>query len=81
MHEIEPALMKRLFDPLSSQEGRSKNGDSHLGLGLYIAQQIAVAHGETSRFDRAAAREPASRCDCLARASAPPAQRNSRLFR
>jgi signal transduction histidine kinase len=40
---IEPALIKRLFDPLSSRKAQSDN--SHLGLGLYIARQIALAHG------------------------------------
>jgi signal transduction histidine kinase len=39
---IEAGMMKRLFDPLSS---RGAHGDNkHLGLGLYIAQQIALAH-------------------------------------
>ncbi len=40
---IEPAVMKRLFDPLTTRE--SHGDTSHLGLGLYIAQQIAIAHG------------------------------------
>jgi signal transduction histidine kinase len=38
---IEPAVMKTLFEPLS----RHSYADNHrLGLGLYIAQQIAFAH-------------------------------------
>jgi signal transduction histidine kinase len=41
---IQPALMKRLFDPLSSGR-KAQSNDGHLGLGLYIAQQIALAHG------------------------------------
>jgi len=44
---IEPALMKRLFDPLSRGEAEGDNGHPGLGLGLYIAQQIALAHGGT----------------------------------
>ena len=40
---IEPAVMKRLFDPFSNRKAHSDN--SHLGLGLYITQQIAHAHG------------------------------------
>jgi signal transduction histidine kinase len=39
---IPPDLLKRVFAPLS-REGRSDDG--HLGLGLYIAEQIARAHG------------------------------------
>jgi signal transduction histidine kinase len=39
---IEPARMKRLFDPCNRE---AQGDDTHLGLGLYIARQIAVAHG------------------------------------
>ncbi len=39
---IDPALMTTLFDPLSRQSGDADN--ERLGLGLYIAQQIAFAH-------------------------------------
>ncbi len=39
---IQPALMARLFDPLPREV---RSDDSHLGLGLYIARQIARAHG------------------------------------
>ena len=49
---IEPALIKRLFDPLSSRKAQSDN--SHLGLGLYIAQQIALAHGGTVQAESSA---------------------------
>ncbi len=41
---IQPALMKRLFDPFSSSH-KAPSNDGHLGLGLYIARQIARAHG------------------------------------
>ena len=43
---IEPLLMKRLFDPLTDRKGR-RSDNGHLGLGLYIAKQIAHAHGGT----------------------------------
>jgi signal transduction histidine kinase len=39
---IDAARMKRLFDPLAS-DGERK--EAHLGLGLYISRQIALAHG------------------------------------
>jgi signal transduction histidine kinase len=42
---IEPTLMQRLFDPLRS--GDAEGDTTHLGLGLYIARQIALAHGGT----------------------------------
>ena len=44
---IEPAVMKRLFDPLNRQAQSKNKNNEHLGLGLYIAQQIALAHGGT----------------------------------
>jgi signal transduction histidine kinase len=43
---IEPAGVDRLFEPL--QRGAGPDGDKHadsLGLGLYIAREIAQAHG------------------------------------
>lgn len=41
---IEPALLERIFDPLRrGQDGPSAAGS--LGLGLYIAREIAKAHG------------------------------------
>jgi signal transduction histidine kinase len=39
---IDPKRMKTLFDPMS-REG-PVDDDARLGLGLYIAQQIALAH-------------------------------------
>jgi hypothetical protein len=44
---IDPALLPRIFDPLQrGPEAGSRKG-SNLGLGLYIARQIAAAHGGT----------------------------------
>jgi len=43
---IDPGGVERLFEPL--QRGAGANGDGHadsLGLGLYIAREIAQAHG------------------------------------
>lgn len=47
---IPPTLMARLFDPLVRQGGEDEGADSqvagaNLGLGLYVVQQIAKAHG------------------------------------
>jgi phosphoserine phosphatase RsbU/P len=42
---IPPETMKRLFQPFYRAEGRSRS--EGLGLGLYIASQIAQAHGGT----------------------------------
>jgi signal transduction histidine kinase len=44
---IDPDLLPFIFDPLQSADGggRSRHGASGIGLGLYITQQIVVAHG------------------------------------
>jgi signal transduction histidine kinase len=49
---IPPNMMARLFDPLVRQGGEDEGADSqiagaNLGLGLYVVQQIAKAHGGT----------------------------------
>jgi len=44
---IEPSVLDRIFDPLErgpAHEGKSST-DGSLGLGLYIAREIAKAHG------------------------------------
>ena len=44
---IDEALLGHIFDPLvrGNHESRPQGGDASLGLGLYIASQIARAHG------------------------------------
>ncbi|CAN7778542.1 sensor histidine kinase [Paraburkholderia hospita] len=44
---IEPALLQRLFDPLQRGPDVAAPNGANLGLGLYIAREIAVAHGGT----------------------------------
>jgi signal transduction histidine kinase len=44
---IEPALLPRIFDPLQRGPDAGSRKGSNLGLGLYIARQIAAAHGGT----------------------------------
>ena len=41
---IPPAVLERMFQPFSQGEGDNSHG---LGLGLYIADEIARAHGGT----------------------------------
>jgi signal transduction histidine kinase/CheY-like chemotaxis protein len=42
---ISPEVLPVIFEPFRSGEHRKREGSSGLGLGLYISQQIAIAHG------------------------------------
>ncbi len=42
---ISAALLPNLFDPFRQGHGGARSGADGLGLGLFIAQQIVVAHG------------------------------------
>ncbi|AUT75681.1 two-component sensor histidine kinase [Paraburkholderia hospita] len=42
---IDPALLPRIFDPLQRGPDAGSRKGANLGLGLYIAREIAVAHG------------------------------------
>jgi signal transduction histidine kinase len=44
---IERSAISHIFDPLvrGEQAGDTRENDGSLGLGLYIARQIAIAHG------------------------------------
>ncbi len=42
---IPPEVAKHLFDPFRAGRGATHQPRSNLGLGLYIVQQIALAHG------------------------------------
>jgi PAS domain S-box-containing protein len=44
---IPPELRAVLFEPLKDQTERKREGSSGLGLGLYISQQIVLAHAGT----------------------------------
>jgi two-component system sensor histidine kinase/response regulator len=47
---VPEAIRPRLFDPFRSHD-RHKSGDGGLGLGLYIAQQVVLAHGGSIELD------------------------------
>ncbi|MBA3546799.1 MAG: response regulator [Nannocystis sp.] len=42
---IPPSLLPGLFEPLGVAPAKRQGGSSGLGLGLYISQQVAAAHG------------------------------------
>ena len=42
---IEPEELKEIFEPLHRGRRKQSDADSSLGLGLYIARTVAVAHG------------------------------------
>ncbi|HYC55513.1 MAG TPA: GAF domain-containing protein [Candidatus Binatia bacterium] len=44
-------LLPVIFEPLRGGQQRKGEGSSGLGLGLYISQQIAMAHGSTIRVE------------------------------
>jgi signal transduction histidine kinase len=44
-------LLPVIFEPLRGREGGKREGSSGFGLGLYISQQIALAHGGSIRVD------------------------------
>ncbi len=50
---IDPAIRERIFEPLQRGEHEQTPVDEegHLGLGLYIAREIATAHGGEIRMD------------------------------
>ncbi|HEV2672917.1 MAG TPA: ATP-binding protein [Aliidongia sp.] len=58
---IEPDAMQRLFQPFF--RGEARPGLQGLGLGLYIAAEIARAHGGALTVASRPTR-PASRCAC-----------------
>ncbi|HYB99958.1 MAG TPA: GAF domain-containing protein [Candidatus Limnocylindrales bacterium] len=50
---IPPEVLPAIFEPLRGGQHRKREGASGLGLGLYISQQIALAHGSALRIDSA----------------------------
>jgi signal transduction histidine kinase len=44
---IPPETLKRIFDPFRAGQDPANRPRTNLGLGLYIVQQIALAHGAT----------------------------------
>lgn len=54
---IPPDLVPDIFEPMRGGESRKREGSSGLGLGLYISQQIVIAHGGSIRVDSPAAED------------------------
>jgi signal transduction histidine kinase len=50
---IPQEILPVIFEPLRSGEHRKRKGSSGLGLGLYISQQIVIAHGGVIRAESA----------------------------
>ena len=50
---VDPVIRERMFEPLQRGESEqaARDGEGHLGLGLYIAREIATAHGGEIRMD------------------------------
>jgi signal transduction histidine kinase len=44
---VSPEILPRMFEPFKAAEDRKHERSSGLGLGLYISQQIVLAHGGT----------------------------------
>ena len=44
---IPPSQLLAIFEPLVQLDGEAQRGSSNLGLGLYIAREIVLAHGGT----------------------------------
>ena len=48
---ISPSQLATIFDPLLRPHSDVRDGNGHLGLGLYISREIALSHGGTIEVD------------------------------